>query len=78
MMESRTNVDNITGVHIKNNEGVDSLSKELGDVCTNQSDQVVQIFSFFSQFIFESMFITFSNSLEHIFNSESPPDLGAE
>ena len=65
-------------MHIKDDHDIDSESEIIGDIGSDESNQVVQIRIFLRQLLLHGLgLVVLIDSLEHILDCEGPPDLRA-
>jgi NAD-dependent oxidoreductase involved in siderophore biosynthesis len=64
-------------VHIKNNEGVDTLSEQGVNVSTHERNQVVELATLLGELLLHGVLVALGDLLEDVLDGEGPPDLGA-
>jgi hypothetical protein len=62
-------------VHVENNKSIDAFSQQAVNVCPNQSNQIIQVGTFFGELLLHGVFVAFCNLSKNIFDREGPPDL---
>lgn len=63
-------------MHIKNNKSVDTLSEQVINIGSDESNQIIKIIRFLGKFLLHGVLITLGDLFKHIFDSEGPPNLG--